>query len=212
MAEMTELAQADTPDLHPAESGPPANLDLIDRALDAALSLAADRPWPEISLKDIARAAGLPFAELYARVPGKPALLQRLSRRLDLAALTAVEGDDAGAAHDRLFEAVMARVEAMEPHRAVLISIGRSAGALGLAARLPLTAHALLEASGVDASGPRGAARVAALTGVWARTLQVWRDDEGALNRTMAEIDRLLKRADRRLARIGAGWTPALRD
>ena len=52
-----------------------------------------------------------------------------------------------------------------------------------------------------------GAARVAAVAGVWARTAQVWRDDEGALNRTMAEIDRLLKRADKALGRVGAGWS-----
>jgi hypothetical protein len=58
----------------------------------------------------------------------------------------------------------------------------------------------------VDTSGPRGALRLTALTGAWARTLQVWRDDEGALNRTMAEIDKLLTRADKRLARVGAGF------
>ena len=60
-------------------------------------------------------------------------------------------------------------------------------------------------ASGVDTGGGRGALRVAAFTGVWARVLQVWRDDEGALNRTMAEIDKLLARTEKRLARVGAG-------
>lgn len=196
---MTDLAQA-----HPAS---PA-ADLIDRAVDAALSLAADRPWSEISLLDIARAAGVPFADLYARVPGKPALLERLGRRLDLAAVALAAEEPGGApAHDRLFEAVMARVEAMEPQRAVLISIARNEGAWALAPGLPRTARALLEGAGIDTSGLRGGARVAALTAVWARTLQVWRDDEGALNRTMAEIDRLLKRTDKQLVQVGAGWS-----
>lgn len=198
---MTDLAQAE-PALH-APAG-----DLIDQAVDAALSLAADRPWSEISLLDIARSAGVPFAELFARVPGKRALLERLGRRLDLAAITQAAAEPSGApAHDRLFEAVMARVEAMEPHRAVLISIGRSEGAWTLAPGLPRTVRALLEGAGIDTSGLRGAARVAAVTGVWARTLQVWRDDEGALNRTMAEIDGLLKRTDKQLAQVGAGWS-----
>lgn len=178
---------------------------LLDRAADAALALAADRPWGEISLRDIAASAGIPFAALYARAPGKTALLNRLSRRLDAQALDAVEGDDSVLAHDRLFEVFMARLETMQPHRDALIAIARSEG-LSLAPRLPLTARALAEAAGVDTSGPRGALRLAALTAVWARTLQVWRDDEGALNRTMAEIDRRLKEADTRLARLKAGW------
>lgn len=196
---MTEPAQIESPLPTP---------ELIDRALEAALALAADRPWGEISLKQIAASAGVPFADLYARVPGKRALLERLSRRLDLVALAkAAEESETAPAHDRLFEAVMARVEAMEPHRRVLIAIARAEGALAFAPRFPLTAKALLEGAGIDTSGARGAARVAAVAAVWARTVQVWRDDEGALNRTMAEIDRRLKSADKALARISAGWS-----
>jgi hypothetical protein len=44
------------------------------------------------------------------------------------------------------------------------------------------------------------------MTLVWARVVQVWRDDEGALNRTMAEIDKRLKQMRARLARVGAGF------
>jgi hypothetical protein len=40
----------------------------------------------------------------------------------------------------------------------------------------------------------------------WARIAGVWRDDEGALNRTMAEIDGQLKSLRSGLARIGAGF------
>ena len=180
--------------------------DLIDRAADAALELAADRPWTEIALRDIAKAAGLPFAELYARAPGKAALLDRVSRRFDAAALTAGAAEDAADPHDRLFETVMARLEAMAPHRAVLIAIARAEGPLQLAPRLPRTARALLEAAGVSTDGPIGAVRIAAMTAVWARVLQVWRDDEGALNRTMAEIDRQLKRMRSALKRVGVGF------
>jgi AcrR family transcriptional regulator len=180
--------------------------DILDRAVEAALELAADRPWPEIALRDIAKAAGVSFAELYARAPGKAALLNRLSRRYDAAALAAGEAEEAADAHDRLFETVMARLEAMAPHRAVLIAIARAEGPAGLAPRLPRTARALLEAAGIGADGPAGAARVVAMTAVWARVLQVWRDDEGALNRTMAEIDRLLRRMRTALKRVRAGF------
>lgn len=182
--------------------------DVLERAADAALALAADRPWGEITLRDIARAAELSFAELYARAPGKAALLDRLSRRFDQEALTAAEEDAAPDAevHDRLFEAVMARLEAMAPHRDALIAIARAEGLAMLGPRLPRTARALLEAAGIDTGGRRGRLRVVAMTAVWVRVLQVWRDDEGALNRTMAEIDKRLRQMRDRLKRVGAGY------
>ena len=168
---------------------------------DALLALAAERPWRHISLRDVAERAGTPLAEIYARTPSKTALLARLSARFDEAALAtaATPSEDV---HDRLFDAVMARIEAMGPDRQALIAIARDAGPLALALHFPATARAILEAAGVDATPPRLAAMIA----VWARTAQVWRDDEGALNRTMAEIDKRLKQMRGRLARIGAGF------
>ena len=179
--------------------------DLLDRAADAALALAAERPWDEITLRDVARTADVPFADLYAVARSRAALLDRLSRRFDDAALRASESED-GDLHDRLFETVMARVEAMEPHRAALVSIARAEDPAMLALRFPRTARALLEASGVDTQGWRGALRLTAMTAVWARVLQVWRDDEGALNRTMAEIDKRLRQMRANLKRLGAGY------
>jgi hypothetical protein len=181
--------------------------DLLDRAGDAALRLAADRPWPEITLRDIAAATDASFAELYVAADSKAGVLNALSRRFDRAALDAADGQSADEdLHDRLFEVTMARIEAMEPHRLALIAIAKAEGPAAIAPRLPRTARALLEASGVDASGVRGAARLVAMTAVWARVLQVWRDDEGALNRTMAEIDKQLRAMRDRLRRVGAGF------
>jgi AcrR family transcriptional regulator len=179
---------------------------IADRAAEAALALAADRRWDQISLRDIALAAGAPLATLYAETPGKVALLDHLSRCLDGQALAAAESDGSAQASDRLFEAVMARLEAMQADRSALIAIAQSEGLLALAPRLPRTAKTLLEAAGIDTGGVRGALRAAAMTIVWSRVLQVWRDDEGTLNRTMAELDRQLKDMTARLSRIGAGF------
>ena len=167
----------------------------------ALLALATERPWRQITLRDVAGRAGLPLAELYSVASSKEALLANLAARQDTAALATAEtpSDDV---HDRLFDATMARVEAMQPDRAPLIAIAREASALVLAPHFPRTARAILEAAGVEATS----ARVIAMTLVWARVAQVWRDDEGALNRTMAEIDQRLKQMRVRLARIGAGF------
>jgi hypothetical protein len=175
--------------------------ELLDKATDAALALAAERPWREVSLREIAERAGVDFAALYAKTPAKPLLVLRLSQKLDRAALAtaATQSDDP---HDRLFDAAMARIEAMEAHREGLRSMARGEGPISIAPHLPLTARAILEAAGVTATPPR----LAAMTLVWARVVQVWRDDEGALNRTMAEIDKRLKQMRTRLGRLGAGF------
>lgn len=175
--------------------------DMLDKAAAAALALAATQPWREVSLREIALKAGIPFAELYERAQGKAGVMAHLSHRFDRAAL-ATAGNEEADVHDRLFEATMARIEAMEPHRAALVAISRADSPLAIAKRLPVTARAILEAAGIDATPPR----LAAMTAVWTRVLQVWRDDEGALNRTMAEIDRRLKQMRRQLKRIGAGF------
>lgn len=177
---------------------------ILDRAADAALALAADRPWSQISLLDIAAKAELGFAELYAAANGKGAVMDHLSRRFDRAAL--VTAAEPGEVHDRLFEAVMARIEAMEPHRHALIAISQEEGPAAMAPRLITTSKALLETAGIDTGGLKGMARRLAMTAVWGRVVQVWRDDDGALNRTMAEIDQRLKDLRRQLARVGAGF------
>ncbi|HEY2706729.1 MAG TPA: TetR family transcriptional regulator [Caulobacteraceae bacterium] len=175
--------------------------DILTTAIDAALALAAERPWRAVSLRDIAERAEVDFAGLYAEAPSKPLLVLALSRKLDRAALAtaATASDDV---HDRLFDAAMARIEAMQAHREALTSMAKGEGQIAIAIHLPLTARAILEAAGVTSSPPR----LAAMTLVWGRVVQVWRDDEGALNRTMAEIDKRLKQMRERLKRIGAGF------
>ncbi|HEX6858669.1 MAG TPA: TetR family transcriptional regulator [Caulobacteraceae bacterium] len=175
--------------------------DILDRAATAALELAITHPWRDVSLREIALKAGIPFAELYEKAHGKAGVMAHLSHRFDRAALATADNEEADV-HDRLFEATMARIEAMEPHRSGLVAISRAESPLVIARRLPVTARAILEAAGVDATPPR----LAAMTAVWTRVLQVWRDDEGALNRTMAEIDKRLKQMREQLKRIGAGF------
>lgn len=175
--------------------------DPLDGACAAMLALAGERPWRHITLRDIAARAGMPLSDLYAKVGSKTVLLARLSARYDKAALATAETPSEDI-HDRLFDAAMARIEAMEPDRAALSAMALEIPIPILATHFPFTARAILEAAGVEATAPR----LAAMTLLWARAAQVWRDDEGALNRTMAEIDHRLKQMRDRLGRIGAGF------
>ena len=177
----------------------------LDPVFVTLLALAEGKPWRDISLREIATRAEVPLPELFARAPGKAELLAELSRAFDAAAL-AVVPDEGADIHDVLFDVVMARVEAMEPHRAALTAIARDStrgwDGAAFAIHFPRTARALLEGAGIDATPPR----LIAMTAVWARIATVWRDDEGALNRTMAEIDKQLKTLRSRLGRIGSGF------
>lgn len=182
-----------------------SQVSIIDRAAKAALALAADRPWSQISLLDIAGKAGIGFAELYVVASSKRALIDQVSASFDQSAM-ATASDAQTDLHDRLFDAVMARIEAMEPHRHALIAITIDEGSAPMAKRIARTARAVLETAGLDTSGLKGSARLAAMALVWTRVIQVWRDDEGALNRTMAEIDQRLKQMRSQLTRLGAGF------
>ncbi|MGH6993712.1 MAG: TetR family transcriptional regulator [Caulobacteraceae bacterium] len=179
----------------------PARADILRPSGEALMKLAAERPWSGIGLRAVAEEAKVPLADLFARIGSKRALLAEVSRRLDRDVLAAPAGESDDP-HDRLFDAVMARIEAMAPYRPALLAIISAENPALLAPHLPRTARAVLEAAGLDASPPR----LFAMTAVWARVVQVWRDDEGALNRTMAEIDRRLKQMRRALRFLGAGY------
>ncbi|HEY2049632.1 MAG TPA: TetR family transcriptional regulator [Caulobacteraceae bacterium] len=181
---------------------PAAPREDFDPAATALLDLARERPWSEISLRDVAERAGVELVDLYGEARGKAAILWRISEMLDRAALRTAATPSEEDPHDRLFDAAMARIEAMEPHRPALVALSREAPRLVAAAHFPATARAILEAAGVPATAPR----VAGMTLAWARVVQVWRDDEGALNRTMAELDKRLRQLRSRLGRIGAGF------
>lgn len=178
---------------------------IINRAGLAALDLAKDQPWSQISLLDIAAKADIGFADLFAVASNKRAVMDGVSAGFDQAAMATPVAAQ-GELHDRLFDIVMARIEAMEPHRHALIAIAADEGLAPMAPRIARTVRALLESAGLDTGGAKGLARLAAMSLVWGRVIQVWRDDEGALNRTMAEIDKRLKDMRGQLNRLGAGF------
>ncbi len=173
--------------------------------LDAALGLIEREGWRDLTMGRFARAAGVPLSELYRRQRDKSDILRGLIRRVDLAALSE---DDPGTVdgetpRDRLFDAVMLRFEAMEPHRGAIrvLSEDLRRDPLSLAAVLPELRQSLrwtLDAAGIDPMGVRGAVRVRVLGLLCLQTLQIWLDDDGRdLAKTMADLDRRLRRSGR---------------
>jgi AcrR family transcriptional regulator len=173
-----------------------------DRIVSAAMRLAGDRRWRDITLIDIAEAAGLTLADLKQHVASKTDVLKAFTAAIDDEVLRkAVRPQTAQSPRDSLFEVLMARFDALEPHKAALRSIVPDA--------VPDPDHVcavlasqrwMLHAAGIDSEGARGVVRTLGLASVYASVFRTWLDDDDpGLARTMAALDRRLRRGEQNM-------------
>lgn len=175
------------------------------RIVEAALALATEHPWREVSLRDIAARAGTSLVDLREHCATKADVLGLLVRLVDDAVLAAAPELVAGnPRRDALFEVVMARFDALQPYRPALRSMASDASFdPGLARTTLASAAWMLQAAGIDTGGLDGATRVAGLAAVYASAFRVWLDDDDpGLARTMAALDRRLRRGERALENL----------
>lgn len=181
----------------------PSAVDIEQRAIDGAMTIAAERPWDSLTLRDIAAAAGLSLAQLYPVLSSKPAILDAYMRRVDIDMLTALEEfDSQESPRDRLFDVMMQRLDALERHREGVRSVVRALSShLTMLPALhdPMlrSMGVILEGAALDSSGFRGGFRRRLIGIVWLSTLGVWlADDMTDLAKTMAHLDRQLRRVE----------------
>ena len=175
-----------------------------------ALEQAEQMGWENVTLSDVAVAAGISLAELFDLVEDKTDILALFGRMVDRRVLeTTREPDPSVSERDQLFDIMMERYEILNDYRAGLVSILESfrfdpKQALICAPHLCRSMSWMLEAAGLDTRGARGALKVAGLTGVYLKTLRVWRDDESAdLAKVMAALDKDLGRAEQFASTLG---------
>ncbi len=172
-----------------------------DQVIDAALALAVEHGWSGFDMGDVAVAAKMPLADAYARFPSKASVLSRFMRRVDTQVLQATGRlSDRESASDRLFEVLMARFDALAPHKAAVRAIVKGApGDLGAVVcampQLRRSFQWMLTAADLRPHGVRGELTTKAVLGVWLNAVRVWlKDDDPDLSKTMAALDRGLKR------------------
>ena len=175
------------------------------RIVAAALALAAERPWRDVTLRDIGERCGLGLAGLREHVHAKGDVVALIARDIDdkvLAQLPPLEPGDAK--RDRLFEVLMARFDVLSPHKPAIRSIVADATTEPAAVRAMLASQGwMLQAAGIDSGGLSGGVRVAGLSTVYASVLRTWLDDDDpGMARTMAALDRRLRRGERTLAAV----------
>lgn len=178
-----------------------------DHVIDATLKLAAERGFGDVTITDIAHAAGISLADFRDLFPSKGAVLGGFNRRIDRKVLEEV-GDRSSpdAARERLYYVLRKRLEAMEPYRDALSSVAR------WASRDPLMASALnretvnsmrfmLEAAEIESDGPVGALKLQGLAFAWGRALDAWfkgdfSDALDALDREITKGESYVERAE----------------
>jgi len=180
-----------------------------EKLIDALVTLAAQKPWAEISLNDVAAQAGMSLTAFRDAFPSKGAILASFSRRLDRVVLDATTDDLAGeSAKDRLFDVLMRRFDAMRPYKAALQSVNDWAmrDPLSLAELNRMTTNSLrfmLEAAGLSSEGPLGTLKLQGLALSWTHVFHVWlTDDTEDSARTMAALDKELERGASLVERV----------
>jgi AcrR family transcriptional regulator len=175
-----------------------------ERIVDAFMALLAEKPIEEIGFAEIAAQAGISLSDLRDAFGSTVAILAAQVKATDRAVLAGRDPELAEEPpRERLFEVLMRRLEVLEPHKAAVRSLLRSASrnpglafALnGLAVR---SQQWMLTAADIDASGPRGMLRAQGLALLFAQVLRTWvKDDDPGLARTMAALDRALASGQR---------------
>ncbi len=194
-----------------------------DALLNAAMTVLARDGWRGATLRAVAEAAPCPLAEIVSRYGDFYGLLDAISEQATLTALK--EADAAGgsqAIRDRLFEVLMARLDALQEHRpgikALLPEQARDPLlAAWFAVKAPRQMARIAAAAGVRTHGLRGLLRVQGLTFLYLRVARIWLDDETedlaktlkALDQALAQAERWAHRLDRMAPPAKPGETPA---
>jgi ubiquinone biosynthesis protein COQ9 len=174
----------------------------------AALKLAAHKPWAEVTLGQIAKAADVPVARLKKLFPSTEDILPAIVRVIDSETARNVgKLNRKTPAHDRLFETMMARFDSLQSHRSGIISIAdacRNAPPLVLKllpAQMNAVEH-LLSLSLPGQGRALGLLRKTWLFAIYLLALHRWiQDDTADMAKTMSFIDRSLRKGEKIMKR-----------
>lgn len=176
------------------------------RIVTAALRLAAERPWHEVTLADIAASAGVPLSELRAEADSKSSVIALFTRMIDDQVLAAPRAKVAGQPpRDALFDVIMARFDALQPYRSALRSIMARPSAVEMDQFKAFFSSQrwMLTAAGIGAEGLKGGVKTMGLASLYGSVFRTWlEDDDPGMARTMASLDRRLRRSESTLSSI----------
>lgn len=174
-----------------------------EKLLSAALDLATNTPWHEVSLTDISKKLDVSLDTVFDLIEDKDDILVMFGRHIDRAVLMNLDsyGSDENP-KDILFDILMERFEVLNEYRPSLISILNSfkSDPKQLVMSGPHMCKSMTwmaEAAQIEVTGWRGVAKIIGLTGVYLNALRVWVNDESPdMAKTMAAVDKSLTHLD----------------
>ena len=174
-----------------------------ERLIAALWRVIAAHGWPGLSMRRLAAEAGVEVASLRERFPTRLDVLLLHGRMMDQAVLAGTIPGQGGSARDRIFDVLMRRLDAMQPHREGILRLFEDmrrdpALALALAPHIGIAMRWMLEAAEVEAKSCEARLLALGLAGVWLATIRAWvGDDSPDMGATMAALDSALDRAER---------------
>ena len=174
-----------------------------ERLIAALWRVIAAHGWPGLSMRRLAAEAGVEVASLRERFPTRLDVLLLHGRMMDQAVLAGTIPGQGGSARDRIFDVLMRRLDAMQPHREGILRLFEDmrrdpALALALAPHIGIAMRWMLEAAEVEAKSCEARLLALGLAGVWLATIRAWAgDDSPDMGATMAALDSALDRAER---------------
>jgi ubiquinone biosynthesis protein COQ9 len=179
-----------------------------DKIVEAALKLAAAKGWKNLGLDEIAVEANVSLSDFRGEFCGKPQILAAFTRLIDDKVLEQIKpASPEDTPHDRLFDVIMTRFETLQLYKAGVKRIVEdlpSEPGEAIFQILPTLSsqYWMLTAAGVKADGLRGALRLPGAAAAYAATFKVWLEDEDpGLSKTMAALDKRLRRTERLVRR-----------
>ena len=179
--------------------------DIPWRIIQSALKLGEKNPWRNVTLLDIAKHAKVSVAVLLEHNPSKTAIWDAFARRIDAQVAKSVKsGGSKEPKRDQLFEYVMSRFDALQPHKPALKAIledsfpGDPVTSLSGACSVLRAMAMTLEFAGISSTGLKGRLKTKGLAVIYLSCLRVWLNDDSADQaKTMATLDRSLARAEK---------------
>ncbi len=179
------------------------------KILAVFMDMVAENTSTDIDLRALSDRCGIKLSTLRGTYRDRLALIEDFTAMIDQAVLDAADDvDPEETPKDRLFDLLMARLDALAPFKAGVSQIARDASkdpalAMALNSRMLNSMRWMLSAADIEASGLKGGIKLQGLVVAYGRVVRVWLGDEDAgLAKTMAALDRELRRGEGALRRL----------
>jgi len=183
-----------------------------ERAIRAALDMAAAEGWEKVTLNRIARKMKISLAILRDHFKDRYDILAAYMGAVDREVLAVAQDNDSGldsSPRDRLFDLLMERFDVLNRDRKGVRSMVLSMRcdpkqAVMTLPHLCRSMGWMLDAAGASTADASGTIKIAALTAIYLYVLKIWIGDETPdMAKTMAALDKCLGKAEHWAGSLG---------